>query len=89
MEINTTYLSNLARIHASRVTNGLKSSIESILSFVDNLSSSDVVTPKPTLYNVTKSDEVKNFSFSKEILYQNFPTQQDGYLVVPQILKSK
>lgn len=89
MEINTTYLSNLARIHGSRVNDGLKSSIESILSFVDNLSSSDVVSPKSELYNVTKSDEVKNFIFSKEILLNNFPDTQDGYLVVPQILKSK
>ncbi|HEY1041220.1 MAG TPA: Asp-tRNA(Asn)/Glu-tRNA(Gln) amidotransferase subunit GatC [Candidatus Paceibacterota bacterium] len=87
MEINTSYLANLARIHSDRVSEGLKSSIASILEFVDKLAGAEVKSFKNTNYNRTRPDNVENFAFSRELLLKNFPQQQDGFLVVPQILK--
>ncbi len=82
-------LARLARIElAEDEKKDLLSDIKSILEYVKQIENVDV---KHSVFNTTncnvwREDEIKPREFSRELILEQFPDKQDGFLKVKKIL---
>ena len=85
-------LANLSRIELSEEeAESLRSEIEKILGYVNQLSDVDTTGLEPTsqvtgLVNQMREDEVVDYGTSREDLLKNTPDQKDGYIKVRKVL---
>lgn len=82
-------LAELARLDLSDdEKEALLHDLDSILGYVQIVEKTQVEDIKSVhdLYNVWRSDEVIKRDFSKELIVEQFPDSQDGFLKVKKIL---
>jgi aspartyl-tRNA(Asn)/glutamyl-tRNA(Gln) amidotransferase subunit C len=82
-------LAELARIELNEEEKkDLLSDMESILGYVKQIESVEIgdVESDYILKNVWREDEIKIRDFSREIIIEQFPESQDGFLKVKKIL---
>lgn len=85
-------LANLSRIKLDEAeAESLRSELEIILGYVDQLSEVDTKGIEPTsqvtgLVNQMRADEEKDYGTSREDLLSNTPEQKDGYIKVKRVL---
>ena len=82
-------LAELARIELTEEEKkGLLSDMDSILGYVKQIEEVKVedVKPEYKVYNVWREDKIEDREFSKEIITEQFPDSQDGFLKVKKIL---
>lgn len=82
-------LAELARIELSgNEKESLLSDMKGILKYIEQIEELKIEDIKPTYkqYNVWREDETAAREFSKEIITQQFPDSQDGFLKVKKIL---
>ncbi|MCC7160313.1 Asp-tRNA(Asn)/Glu-tRNA(Gln) amidotransferase subunit GatC [Candidatus Nomurabacteria bacterium] len=62
--------------------------MDSILGYVKQIEEVEVGDVKPSydVYNVWREDKIEPREFSKEIITEEFPDKQDGFLKVKKIL---
>ena len=82
-------LAMLARIELSEEEKrGLLSDLDSILDYVRQIGEVKIDEEKTdyNLINVWREDEIEPGEFSKELIAEQFPDSQDGFLKVKKIL---
>jgi aspartyl-tRNA(Asn)/glutamyl-tRNA(Gln) amidotransferase subunit C len=82
-------LAELARIELSEEEKKeLLSDMDSILGYIKQIESVDIKHSvfNSANYNVWREDEIIPREFSKELITEQFPTSQDGFLKVKKIL---
>jgi len=82
-------LAELARIELSEEEKkSLLKDLDSVLAYVKVIETVDVpeVKPEYTLYNSWREDQEKVREFSAELIKEQFPDSQDGFLKVKKIL---
>lgn len=82
-------LAELAKIELSNdEKNGLLKDLDGILAYVKQIESVEVedILPEYNLRNVWREDEIKNPVFSRDLIIDQFPDSQDGFLKVKKIL---
>jgi len=82
-------LAKLARIELSEdEKKSLLSDMEGILGYVKQIESVEIgeVEADLKVHNVWREDQAKNSEFSKELIIEQFPDAQDGFLKVKKIL---
>jgi aspartyl-tRNA(Asn)/glutamyl-tRNA(Gln) amidotransferase subunit C len=82
-------LAALARIDISDEEKlSLLKDFESILGYIDSIKKADIeaVDPEYELYNAWREDIPENREFSRDLIVEQFPEQQDGFLKVKKIL---
>ncbi|HAS80427.1 MAG: Aspartyl/glutamyl-tRNA(Asn/Gln) amidotransferase subunit C [Candidatus Nomurabacteria bacterium GW2011_GWE1_32_28] len=82
-------LAELAKIELSdNEKTSLIKDLDGILSYVKQIESVEVenILPEYNLKNVWREDEIKNRVFSKDLIIDQFPDSQDGFLKVKKIL---
>ena len=82
-------LAELAKIELSNdEKEGLLKDLDGILSYVKQIKSVEVddILPEYNLRNVWREDEIKNSVFSRDLIINQFPDSQDGFLKVKKIL---
>ncbi|OIO29899.1 Asp-tRNA(Asn)/Glu-tRNA(Gln) amidotransferase GatCAB subunit C [Candidatus Nomurabacteria bacterium CG_4_10_14_0_2_um_filter_30_12] len=82
-------LAELAKIELSNdEKEGLLKDLDGILSYVKQIESVEVddILPEYNLRNVWREDEIKNSVFSRDLIINQFPDSQDGFLKVKKIL---
>lgn len=82
-------LAQLARIELTQEEKeGLLRDFDSILAYVDTIRSVDIkdIVPKDDLYNSWREDVETERDFSKDLITEQFPDSQDGFLKVKKIL---
>ncbi len=83
-------LAMLARIELSEEEKrGLLSDLDSILDYVRQIGEVKIDEEKTdyNLVNVWREDEIESGEFSRELITEQFPDSQDGFLKVKKILK--
>jgi len=82
-------LAELAKLELStEEKESLLADMEGILSYVkqiEEVKTADI-EPDYKVYNVWREDELLPRDFSKELIIEQFPTSQDGFLKVKKIL---
>ena len=86
------YVAHLARLHlAPGVADGLRTQLERILSYVDELKSVDVAGVEPTAHAIPVENRLREDriwpSIDHELAMKNAPLEQDGQFIVPQIIE--
>lgn len=82
-------LAELARIELSpEEKKSLLSDMQGILEYIKQIEEVKIKNIKPeyTLHNVWREDKVVLNEFSKELILEQFPDTQDGFLKVKKIL---
>jgi aspartyl-tRNA(Asn)/glutamyl-tRNA(Gln) amidotransferase subunit C len=82
-------LAELARLELSHEEKeGMLHDMDGILTYVKQIEEVEVedIKSDPELRNVWREDEAENRDFSKEIITEQFPDSQDGFLKVKKIL---
>ena len=82
-------LANLARIELSmEEKQEILKDMGSILKYVDQIkeANADDVKPEYMVKNVWREDREEKRNFSKELITEQFPDKQDGFLKVKKIL---
>ncbi|MFA6177858.1 MAG: Asp-tRNA(Asn)/Glu-tRNA(Gln) amidotransferase subunit GatC [Candidatus Paceibacterota bacterium] len=82
-------LASLARIElGEEEKKNLLSDMESILGYVKQIEEvkAEDVEPEYKVYNVWREDEIIPREFSREIIAEQFPDAQEGFLKVKKIL---
>ncbi|MEI8174832.1 MAG: Asp-tRNA(Asn)/Glu-tRNA(Gln) amidotransferase subunit GatC [bacterium] len=82
-------LAELARIELSEEEKKeLLSDMDSILGYVKQIEEVKVedIKPEYKVYNAWREDKLEEREFSKEIITEQFPDSQDGFLKVKKIL---
>ncbi len=85
-------LANLSRIKLDdEEAESLRSELEKILGYVDQLSQVDTEGIEPTsqvtgLVNQMRPDEEEDYGTTREDLLKNTPDQKDGYIKVRKVL---
>ena len=82
-------LAGLARIELTEEEKrGLLSDMDSILGYIKQIEEVKIkdVKPEYKVYNVWREDEIEEREFSKEIITEQFPDSQSGFLKVKKIL---
>ena len=82
-------LAGLARIElGEEEKKSLLSDMESILGYVKQIEAVKVedIEPEYKVYNVWREDEIVPRDFSKELIVEQFPNAQEGFLKVKKIL---
>ena len=82
-------LAELARIELSlEEKTALFKDMEGILDYVNQIKEVEVeeTMPKYDLKNVWREDQIEEYDFSKELIKEQFPDAQDGFLKVKKIL---
>ncbi len=82
-------LAELARIELSEdEKTALLKDMEGILGYVNQIKEAKVDEAKPeySLKNVWREDQLNDRDFSKELIKEQFPEEQDGFLKVKKIL---
>ena len=82
-------LAELARIELSQEEKEkLLLDMEGILGYVRQIEAVKVpdLTPEYELFNVWREDELKVKEFSRELIIEQFPDSQDGFVKVKKIL---
>ena len=90
--MNIKDVENLAELSRLDLSNDEKETLledlDSILEYVQIVekTSVDNINSVHDLYNVWREDELSERDFSKELLVEQFPDSQDGFLKVKKIL---
>lgn len=82
-------LAELAKLELSmEEKEALLLDMEGILGYVKVIESVEVdnLEPEYRLYNVWREDELKPREFSRDLILEQFPDSQDGFLKVKKIL---
>ncbi len=82
-------LAELARLELTEEEKkNLLSDMEGILDYVKQIEAIEIpdFVPKYDLSNVWREDEIISREFSKELIVEQFPDEQDGFLKVKKIL---
>jgi len=82
-------LASLARIElGEEEKKGLLSDMESILGYVKQIEEVKVedIDPELKVHNIWREDKEDSREFSREIITEQFPDSQDGFLKVKKIL---
>ena len=82
-------LAKLARIELEEEEKkSLLADMESILGYVKKIESAEIgnIKEEYNLYNVWREDEIIPREFSRELIADQFPNAQDGFLKVKKIL---
>lgn len=94
-KISADDVKKLARLSALSVTDeevdSLRSELESILSYVEQLDAVDTTGLEPTyqvtgLVNVTREDREIEYGVNQDALLKNAPAKQDGQIKVRRVL---
>ena len=82
-------LAELARIDLTlEEKEGLLKDFDSILAYIDVIKSVEIddIPPNFDLYNVWREDVIIEREFSQDLIKDQFPASQDGFLKVKKIL---
>lgn len=82
-------LAELAKLDmSSEEKEAMLKDMDSILGYVKQIEEVEVGDVKPSydVYNVWREDKIEPREFSKEIITEEFPDKQDGFLKVKKIL---
>ena len=82
-------LAELARIELTQEEKeGLLRDFDNIFAYLDTIRSVDIkdIIPKDDLYNSWREDVETERDFSKDLIIEQFPDSQDGFLKVKKIL---
>jgi len=82
-------LAELSKIELSEIEkSALLKDLDGILAYVKQIESVEVpdVKEEYTHRNIWREDKIDNLEFSKELILNQFPDSQDGFLKVKKIL---